>query len=281
MNNLSGKLGLVTGAASGIGEATAKALARRKMRLILCDVDEENLDRVARELGDRCVLVKRVDVSSREEMQKFAGEVEAEFSALDLLVNNAGVGLSGGLLDTELEDWDWVLGVNLFGVIHGCHFFAPAMVEAAKKEGYRRGKPTRQIVNISSVLGFYGAKNVIGYVTSKFGVLGLSESLRAELAPHGIGVSTVCPGMIRTNIIQKTRMRTSGDAAAERKFVASIFDRRNFPPEKVADAIVEAIRQDRAVVPVSPEAWSLYSLKRFVPALLGAADARFNWSGRN
>lgn len=281
MKILSGKLALVTGAASGIGEATAKALAKEGARLVLCDVDEANLDRVARELGEHCVLSKRVDVASREGMKAFADEIHAKFSALDILVNNAGVGLAGGLLDTSLEDWDWVLGVNLFGTIHGCHYFVPAMVEAMRHGDTRKGRAqARQIVNVSSVLGFYGVKNVIGYVTSKFGVFGLSESLRAELAPFGIGVSTVCPAIIRTNIISKTRMRTKGDAAATQKRVASIYDRRNFPPERVANAIVSAIRNDHAVVPVAPEAWGLYALKRLVPSLLGAADARFDWLGR-
>jgi NAD(P)-dependent dehydrogenase (short-subunit alcohol dehydrogenase family) len=273
MSNLRGKTALVTGAASGIGRATARALAEEEARLVLCDVNEEALGDVARELAPQCILARKVDVSKRDEMAALAASVH-ETRALDVLVNNAGVGLQGGILDTSLEDWEWILSINLWGVIHGCHFFVPKMVE--RGEG-------GHVVNVSSALGYFAAPDVIGYATTKFGVFGLSESLRAELAPHRIGVSVVCPGVIATGIIGKTRFRGGGDSEETRARVQKIYERRNYGPEKVAEAIVVAVKRDVPVVPVSPEAWALYYLKRFAPSLtapLGRMLARRTTSAR-
>jgi NAD(P)-dependent dehydrogenase (short-subunit alcohol dehydrogenase family) len=122
--NLDGKLALVTGAGSGIGRATATAFARAGAHLVVCDVDAARVRDVAAELGDRCVLARALDVGDREAMAALADEVHALQPALDVLVNNAGVAVGGGILDTPLESWDWLLRVNQMGVIHGCHFFA-------------------------------------------------------------------------------------------------------------------------------------------------------------
>jgi NAD(P)-dependent dehydrogenase (short-subunit alcohol dehydrogenase family) len=258
--DLRGKTALVTGAASGIGRATVEALAHDGARIIACDVNEAGLDEVKQSLGAACLFARRVDVSKKDEMRAFAGEVHAKVPAVDVLVNNAGVGLSGGILSTSLEDWEWILSINLWGVIHGCHYFVPKMVE--RNTG-------GHVVNLSSVLGYFAAPDVLGYATSKFGVLGFSESLRAELAPHKIGVSTICPGIIATGIIAKTRFRGTGDAEKTRSHVEQMYRKRNYGPDKVAKAILRAVKKDVPVVPVSPEAWALYYLKRFVPTLGG------------
>jgi NAD(P)-dependent dehydrogenase (short-subunit alcohol dehydrogenase family) len=240
--DLRGKTALVTGAASGIGRATALALANQEARLVLCDVNEEALREVEREVRGQCMLARKVDVSKRDAMRSLAGEVHDRVRAVDVLVNNAGVGLAGGILDTSL-------------------------------------------VNVSSVLGYFAAPQVIGYATTKFGVFGLSESLRAELAPHGIGVTTICPGVIATGIIGKTRFRGAkgqADGEAMRARVQKMYTRRNYGPEKVARAILHALEKDSPVVPVSPEAWALYYLKRFVPSLsapLGRMLARHTTGG--
>jgi NAD(P)-dependent dehydrogenase (short-subunit alcohol dehydrogenase family) len=258
MRDLDGTTALVTGAGSGNGRATALALAAGGARLIVCDVDEATLGDVERTLGPACLMARRVDVADRAAMRAFAAEVHGRVAALDILVNNAGVGLQGGVLDTSLEDWDWVLGINLGGVIHGCHFFAPPMV--ARRRGH--------IVNVSSMLGYFGAPGILGYCTSKFAVFGLSESLRAELVPHGVQVSTICPGMIDTSILAGTRFRGDvGEGAREKS--QALFHKRNYTPEKVAKGIVDAIRKGTAVRPISPEAWTIYLVKRFAPGLLG------------
>ncbi len=261
MRDLSGKTALVTGAASGIGRATALALAREGASVIACDVNREGLAALAAELRDACLLARRVDVGDRAAMKAFADEVHALVPAVDVLVNNAGVGLHGGLLGTSLEDWDWILKINLGGVINGCHLFVPPMV--ARGSG-------GHVVNVSSILGIFGAPDAIGYATSKFAVFGLSESLRAELHTHGIGVSTICPGVIDTGLIATTRFgggMPDGRGETIRGKVQKLFRMRNFSPDRVARAIVSAIRHERPVVPVAPEAWALYYLRRFAPSL--------------
>ena len=256
MKSLRDKVVLVTGAASGIGRATANAFAREGCKLVLCDRDEAGLGEVEREVAPHVEHVewRKVDVGSRDDMQSFADDVHARFEAVDVLVNNAGVGQSGGMLDTSLDDWDWVLRVNLWGVIHGCHFFAPRMVERA------RGG---HVVNVSSVFGFFAPPGTIGYCTSKFGVFGLSESLRGELHPFGIGVSTICPGMINTNIVKTGRY--SAKMAERRDGAVKMFAERGHSPDVVAKAILSAVKRNRSVVPAAPEAWAAWYAKRLVP----------------
>lgn len=256
--DLSGRVALVTGAASGIGRATALALAAQGARLVLCDIDDAALAETAAALGPSCLLSRRTDVRHRDAVAALADEVHALVPALDVLVNNAGVGLYGGLLDTPLDDWDWILSINLRGVLHGCHFFVPPMVRRAQGG---------HVINVSSVLGYFPVGHVAGYCTSKYAVLGLTESLRAELAPHRIGVSAICPGVIDTSIIGNTRFHGTPDEPGTRARVTERYRRRGYGPDKVARAILHAIRHNPAVLPVSPEAWALYYLRRFLPSL--------------
>jgi NAD(P)-dependent dehydrogenase (short-subunit alcohol dehydrogenase family) len=270
MSSLKGKTALVTGAASGIGRATAHALSKAGCKLILCDVNVQGLREVERDIArhGELLLARRVDVASRAEMRAFADEVHSQIEAVDILVNNAGVGLSGGILDTSLEDWDWILGVNLWGVIHGCHFFVPKMVE--RKAG-------GHVVNVSSVLGFFATPDVLGYATAKFGVFGFSEALRGELQPHDIGVSTICPGMIATNIIHTGRFRSGPKSEDLKAKVARTFEKRGHPPETVAKAVVRAIETNRAVMPAAPEAWAFWYAKRLFPQRFAKVA---NWISR-
>lgn len=259
MTHIEGKVALVTGAGSGIGRATALALAGEKARLIVCDVNEEALNAVAAEIGPAsCVLAQRVDVSKREEMKALADAVHDRVPALDILVNNAGVYLTGGVLDLSLDDWDWVMGIDLWGVIYGVHLFVPKMVE----KGIRG-----HVVNVSSMFGFWVGPHVIGYLTAKFGVFGLSEALREDLRGAGIGVSTVCPGVIKTNLVQATRFRNPGNEAALRTHLEETYKRRNYGPERVAEAIVDGIRRNRRLVLVSPESKIMYHMQRLCPPL--------------
>ena len=248
---------LVTGAASGIGRATAEAFAHEGARLVICDVDARGLDELAHALGDKCLLAEVVDVADRVAMKAFADKVHALVPAVDVLVNNAGVAVHGGILDTSLEDWDWLLGINLRGVIHGCQFFVPPMV--ARGQGH--------VVNVSSTYGFVAGTRVLAYATSKFGVFGLSEALRAELRTLGVGVTTICPGMIKTNIVKRARFMHGAGADSGQDDAVRLFERRGSPPERVARAIIDGVRHRRDVVPVAPEAWLLYGLKRVAPRL--------------
>ena len=256
------QLVVVTGAAGGIGRATALRFAKGGAKVAVCDVDQAGLDSLAAELGDRCALARKVDVSDRAQMKAFADAVHAIAPAADVVVNNAGVGLSGGILDTSLDDWDWVLRINLGGVVHGCHLFAPPMAAA------RRG----HLINVSSCLGYYPAPGVVGYVTSKFAVLGMSLSMRAELAPHGVCVTAICPGLIATGIVEKGRF--AGDTGAQKESAVKIFRERGRSPDQVAAAIVRAARRGPAVRPVAPEAWALWALSRLAPSAAGGLGRR-------
>jgi NADP-dependent 3-hydroxy acid dehydrogenase YdfG len=251
---LADKTVVVTGAGSGIGRATALGFAREGARIAACDVDQARLDSLARELGDRALVVQRVDVSDRAQMTAFAERVHALVPAADVVVNNAGVAVSGSFLDTSLDDWDWLLGINLRGVIHGCHVFVPRMVD--RKAGH--------VINISSILGIYPAPNVTAYVASKFAVLGFSQSLRAELEPHKIGVTAICPGMIATSIVADGRM--AGPVASRRSQVVERFKTKGTPPERVAEVIRDAVRTNPAIRTVGRDAWTMHQLLKLAPS---------------
>jgi len=272
VRQLGGKWVLVTGAASGIGRETALECARRGAHLALCDLNEAGLaetGKAAVELGSE-VLARRVDVASADEMAAFAETVHARTPAVDLLVNNAGVAIGGGLLVTSLEDWAWIRGVNLDGVFHGVHHFVPRMVE--------RG--AGHVVILSSMAGYAAMEALAAYNATKFAVLGLAEALADELRPHGVGVTAICPGLIDTPITRNARLRGEFDHESERERMVEGYRRRGYPPDRVARAILKAVQRNRVVAPVSPEAWAFYYLKRFAPGLLRWLTARLGERSR-
>jgi NAD(P)-dependent dehydrogenase (short-subunit alcohol dehydrogenase family) len=254
-----GKLVVISGAASGIGRATALLFARASAKLCVCDVASEALPALEAELlaaGASMAQAFAVDVASREQMAKFRDAV-LHHGAPDVLINNAGVGLAGGFLATTLEDWDWIVSINLWGVVHGCHYFAPLMAE--------RG--AGQIINIASAAGFYNSEAMTAYGTTKYAVVGLSEALRAELGPRGVGVSVICPGFVATPIVSSMRLRGPEYPESERARIQRFYQRRNYAPERVAQAVLRAARHNPALLPVTAEAWALYLLKRAAPNL--------------
>ncbi|MCF3118514.1 SDR family oxidoreductase [Streptomyces arenae] len=261
-----GQLVLITGAGSGIGRATAFAFAEAGARVVAVDRDAESAARTAemsRLIGAPEAWGETVDVTDEQAMEKLAEKVATEYGVVDVLVNNAGIGLSGAFLQTSTEDWKKVLDVNLWGVIHGCRIFGRQMAE--------RGQGGH-IVNTASAAAFQPSKALPAYSTSKAAVLMLSECLRAELSDQGIGVSAICPGIVNTNITATSRF-VGVDADEEKrrqKRSSRLYGLRNYPPEKVADAVLRAVVRNQAVVPVTPEARGAHLMSRFTPKALRA-----------
>ncbi|WP_405362391.1 SDR family oxidoreductase [Kitasatospora sp. NBC_00085] len=265
-----GRLVVVTGGGSGIGRATALAFAEDGARVVVCDLD---LD-AARRTAELASLIGppahayRVDVSDGAAVDAFAQQVAEDHGVPDVVVNNAGIGHSGTFLQTTEEEWQRVLDVNLWGVIHGCRAFGTLMAD--------RGAGGH-IVNLASAAAYLPSKALTAYATSKAAVFMLSDCLRAELAGHGIGVSTICPGIVNTNITRTSTFSATSAAqqAAKQARAARLYARRGFPPEKVAAAILHAVRTGKPVVPVTPEAKAARLLSRLSPGLLRLA-ARLN-----
>lgn len=255
MKTLRGKVALVTGAASGIGRATACALAAEGVALAVCDTNTEGIEHLKSDLsGTTDVLGRRLDVSDRAAMRDFASEVHDRWPAVDILINCAGVFASGNALELSLEDWDWLIAANLLGPINTCHHFLPKMVE--------RGKGGH-VANITSIYAYWVSPCMAGYITTKFGLFGYSESLAEDLRAHGITVSTICPGIINTGLVGSMRIRNApGTEAALRTALKAKYEHRNYGPERVAYAIVKAIRKEKQLVLVSPESRLTYVLER-------------------
>ncbi|MFI7683898.1 SDR family oxidoreductase [Streptomyces griseoaurantiacus] len=261
-----GRLVLVTGAAAGIGRATALAFAEAGARVIAVDRNGEGAARtaeLARRAGAPEARAEVVDVGDERAMEKLAERVAATDGVVDVLVNNAGIGFAGAFLDTTAEDWRRVLDVNLWGVLHGCRLFGRQMAE--RGEG-------GHLVNVASAAAYLPSRALSAYGTSKAAVLMLSECLRAELAGRGIGVSAVCPGFVHTDITSTARFAGT-DAREEqrrRERARRLYGLRGYPPEKVAAAVLRAVAEDRALVPVTPEARLGRLLSRVAPGVLRA-----------
>ncbi|MGF1432284.1 SDR family oxidoreductase [Kitasatospora sp. LaBMicrA B282] len=260
------QLVVITGAGSGIGRATALAFGEQGATVVVCDLDLAAAERTAELVGlvGGTGHAYRVDVSDGPAMTAFAEQVAAAHGVPDVLVNNAGIGHSGTFLQTTEKEWQRVLDVNLWGVIHGCRAFGQLMVE--------RGRGGH-IVNLASAAAYLPSKVLAAYATSKAAVLMLSDCLRAELVDSGIGVSAICPGIVDTNITRTSTFSavTADEQAAKQARAAKLYARRGFPPEKVAAEIVKAVRTGKPVVPVTVEAKAARWLGRLSPGLLRRA----------
>ncbi|NPV60020.1 MAG: SDR family NAD(P)-dependent oxidoreductase [Actinobacteria bacterium] len=258
---LKGKVALVTGAASGLGRGIALALARAGCDLVLVDINEARLRDTAAAIegaGRRC-LAKRVDVSSRAEMEKLAEEVLSEWGRVDVLVNNAGVGVGGELVNIPMDDIEWITGINLMGEIYGARLFLPQMI--ARGEGH--------VVNVGSLSSLVVLPFHIAYTTTKFGIAGFTEALWAECRRHGVGVTLVCPGAVSTNIAEGTRAHPGSERQKEMtEEFERMLEEKGMDPEEAGEKVVEAVLSNRFLLILGREAYILYYLRRLFPGLM-------------
>ena len=259
VKKLDGSWVLVTGAGAGIGRAIALDAAERGGNVAICDINAGNLEQTLAllESYDVEVISSTVDVTQRDQVEAFADRVHERTAAVDILVNNAGVAIAADILETSAEDWEFIIGVNLMGVIHFCDAFCPEMIEQER---------AAHVVNIASMEGFAALEGFGAYSTTKFAVVGYSESLRQELSHHNIGVSVVCPGVVRTSLTANMRARGEyEDGIADR--IHQEHKKSSFGPEKVAKAVFSAVKFNTPLRPVAPESWMTYYSNRLSPRL--------------
>ena len=255
----------VTGAGSGIGRETALAFAREGAELVVSDIDEASVKATAALIAARGGIAHAytLDVADAEAVERFADDVCAEHGVPDIVVNNAGVGQAGRFLDTPPDQWDRVLDINLGGVVNGCRAFARRLVE--------RGTGGH-IVNVASMAAYAPLQSLNAYCTSKAAVYMFSDCLRAELDAAGIGLTTICPSTVDTNIVRTARFDApvgqGGQVGGRRRQFEKLFAARRYGPDKAAKAIVSAVKKNKPIRPVMPEAYFVYGVSRVLPQAL-------------
>lgn len=250
MKDFAGRTAFVTGGANGIGLGLVRALLAEGCNVAIADIRQQSIEAALKSLPNQKVIGVQVDVSSRDDLARAADEVEARFGTVTLLFNNAGINLFQTIEDSSFDDWDWVMGVNLHGPINGVMTFVPRMIRAGNG-GY--------VVNTASMAAFLAAGVPGIYNTTKFAVRGMSESLRASLAPRGIGVSVLCPGLVKSYIYASDDIRPAdlraGAKPVDTANVKRLADVHEFgmEPDVIAGRTLEAMRENRFHIFSHPE----------------------------
>lgn len=269
MKNLKGKVAVITGAASGIGRSLALRLAGEGARLALSDVQEDGLAetaRLARAAGAADVHTERLDVADKEAFFAYADRVAAHFGAVHLVFNNAGVALGATVREMKLEDMEWLMGINFWGVVYGTKAFLPHLERAG--EGH--------IVNVSSVFGIIGVPTQSAYNASKFAVRGFTEALRQELEIEGSKVSCSCvhPGGIKTNIARNARMSAGGALGRDKQSSADNFDKvARTTADEAARVILDGVKANKRRILIGADAYAIDRVQRSFPTLYQKALA--------
>lgn len=260
MKNFSGKVAVITGAASGIGQALALALADEGARLAISDLNEAGLEETRAAAAERGaeVHVKKLDVADRQAFFAYADEVVDHYGSAHLVINNAGVALTANVIDMSMEDFEWLMGINFWGVIHGTKAFLPHLVRGG--EGH--------IVNISSVFGIIAVPTQSAYNAAKFAVRGFTEALRQELDIADGGVSCTCvhPGGIKTNIVVNARIPGDEYLGNTREEMAQKFKRAaGTTSKKAAKVILRGVKRNQRRVLIGADAHVIVLLQRLLP----------------
>lgn len=269
MDSFAGRTAVVTGGGSGIGRALCLTFAREGASVVVADIEQDAADSVAEEAGALGVraLAVRTDVADSASVRELADRAYAEFGDVNVLCNNAGVLVFKWASDTTEADWDWVLSVNLKGVINGLLAFLPRM---------RASAGDRHIVNTASMAGLVGFSQIplAAYTTSKFAVVGLSEALRGEVAKDGIGVSVLCPSGVRTRIAAAERNRQEAFGGPSETALPEVGGGGGFvglEPDTVANMVLAGIRANRLYIQTHPE--NRGPIEQRMTDLLGSFEA--------
>lgn len=252
---------LITGAASGIGRSMALAFAKRGANIVASDISHEALESVQKEveaLGVNC-LIFVANVGSEEAMKDFADQVHEQVGAIDVLINNAGIGYMGAFVDNDLTHWQRILDINVMGVVYGCHYFLPKMLA---------GGGAKQIINISSGAGNFPTPGMSAYAASKYAVKGFSETLRMELWNTPVTVTTVHPGVINTAIVKLGANSTNHKVTqAQADTLQAYYQKNGCSPDVVAEDTVKAVISGRQMVNSGPGSSIMYFINRLSPLL--------------
>jgi NAD(P)-dependent dehydrogenase (short-subunit alcohol dehydrogenase family) len=249
MRDVAGKVAFITGGGSGVGLGMAKSFVGAGMRVAIADAREDHLEDATAQLGDAAHPV-HLDVTDRDALARAADETERAVGPVDVLCNNAGINLFNDIADATYQDWDWVLGVNLGGVVNGVVTFVPRM--KARGEG-------GHVVNTASMGSFIAGPGAGIYTTAKFAIHGLSDSLRYSLRPHGIGVSMVCPGLVKSKIYESDRLRpaelSTDTTPADQEFMRILpsVHEHGMEPEEIGGKVLRAIRRNDFYVFTHPD----------------------------
>ena len=265
MRDVAGRTAFITGGASGIGLAMARSFSAAGMKVVIADVEQAALDRVQTEFeaSDAEFLTLQVDVTDRAGMEAAADATETRFDKVHVVCNNAGVAVAGPIDEMSYDDWDWTLGVNLSGVVNGIRTFVDRL--KAHGEG-------GHFVNTASMAGHISIPGMSVYTASKFAVVGISETMRADLLPHNIGVSVLCPGMVDTNILESGRNRPKDLSSVGRSWDATLGDEeRNalnesirasmIDPAVVGDMVLHAVQTDEFYIFTHPDIEAMAQLR--------------------
>lgn len=247
MKDFAGRTAFVTGGANGVGIGLVRQLLNEGCKVAIADIRQDAIDKALASLDNREVMGVQLDVSSRDAFKAAADEVEAAFGPVSILCNNAGVNLFQTIEDSSYDDWDWLLGVNLHGVINGVMTFVPRMVERVKAGTQTGG----HVVNTASMASFVAAGSPGIYNTTKFAVRGLSTSLHYSLLQYGIGVSVLCPGLVKSYIYASDDVRPEtlkGEMKpVDPAHVARLQGLHDFgmEPDVIGARVIEAMRANR------------------------------------
>jgi NADP-dependent 3-hydroxy acid dehydrogenase YdfG len=253
----SNTVAVVTGAASGIGRALAQHLAAKGASLALADVNEAGLEETRSSLSGVKTSLHIVNVADASRVATFAQEVLEQHGRANLLFNNAGVALGGRFSEVTLEDMQWLIDINFWGVVHGCQAFMPIL----KKE------PVAHIVNTSSVFGIFAPPGQTAYAAAKFAVRGFSESLRHELEGSSVKLSVVHPGGIKTNIARNARFGANAKVERLEQGLKNLEKSFITTPEAAAERIVRGVERDEARILVGRDAVQVDWIQRFFPSM--------------